>query len=247
MNDHAMTWLLVNKIRFERSTSYGDLTATVRRAAQSMVHWKGCNSEPNLREEEYWNTACAVVVAFRGKNWVQKQLKGSSNGSAGQSSRLTRCPTHHNDLPVATFHGDRSIVETLLKEGADVNAIDEYLGDALYAAAYRGNTDIVGILLEYGADIDKRWNTQLLAAADKGYVEVVQLLLDKGANINGGGGTNCLLAACRNGHEHVVRLLLTRYDIDVNVKNPIGQTPLLVAAQNKHWAVMRPLLERDQC
>jgi hypothetical protein len=62
MNDHTMTWLLVNKIRFERNRSREDLTTTVRHAAQSMVYWKACNSEINVCEEGYWNSASVCSI-----------------------------------------------------------------------------------------------------------------------------------------------------------------------------------------
>jgi ankyrin repeat protein len=40
------------------------------------------------------------------------------------------------------------------KRGVDVNTFTEYPDNDLYAAAYGGNTDIVGLLLEHGADIN---------------------------------------------------------------------------------------------
>jgi hypothetical protein len=113
-----------------------------------MVYWKACNSKSSVCEEEYWNTVCAVAVAYQGKNWACQQLKGSFDDSSGLSSRQTDFPTHHDALPVAAYRGDRSTVETLLKKGADVNASSGCLGYALYAAVYRGNTDIVGVLLD---------------------------------------------------------------------------------------------------
>ncbi len=115
------------------------LATAVREAAQSMAQWKACNSEPSAREEEYWNTACAVGVANRGRAWVGKRLKRSCNDSSDLRSRLAGYPPHHRGFPVAASHGDAEIVQMLLNEGADMNAFDEYLGNPLYAAAYHGN------------------------------------------------------------------------------------------------------------
>lgn len=179
LNECNMTWLLVTKISIETNIPYADITAALRRAAQSMVYWKACSFGLSVCEEEYWNTACAVVVAYQGKNWVCEQLKVSFDDAPGPSSRQAECPTLYDGLLIAAYHGDRSIVETLLREGADVNASNGCLGYALYAAAYRGNTDIVGVLLEHGADvsIEGVLGTPLHVAAYHDYCQVTGLLL----------------------------------------------------------------------
>jgi ankyrin repeat protein len=162
MSYYTVTWLLVNKISSEGDTSYGDLITTVRHAAQSIVYWKACDSDTSVHEEGYWNTVCAVVVAHKGRSWVCKQLKGSLNDSPGLSSLLTRCPPCNYDLPVAAYHGDKLIVKALMKRGADINASNKYLGNALLAAAYGGNTDIVSLLLEYNVNIKGVMGTPLI-------------------------------------------------------------------------------------
>lgn len=48
----------------------------------------------------------------------------------------------------------------------------------------------------------------------------------------------------RHGHEGVVRLLLTRDDVDVNSKNEYGRTPLSLAAIFRHEGV-KLLVARD--
>lgn len=55
-----------------------------------------------------------------------EQLKGSFDDSPGLSSRQTGCLTHHNS--VGAYRGDRSIVETLLTKGADVNVPNGCIG-----------------------------------------------------------------------------------------------------------------------
>lgn len=57
----------------------------------------------------------------------------------------------------------------------------------------------------------------LYAAARKGYTDIVELLLvQQGINVNGLGASNPLYAAAGNGHIEIVKLLLAQPGIDVN-------------------------------
>ena len=52
--------------------------------------------------------------------------------------------------------GGEEAVRVLLAAGADINAVNEADFTALHGAAFRGLNEIVGILVEHGADIDAR-------------------------------------------------------------------------------------------
>jgi ankyrin repeat protein len=63
----------------------------------------------------------------------------------------------------------------------------------LQAAAAQGHTEIVGILLEKGADINAaggRYGSSLQAAAAEGHTEIISILLDKGADTIAAVSTN---------------------------------------------------------
>jgi hypothetical protein len=74
-------------------------------------------------------------------------------------------------------------------------------GTLLMLASYNGNAEATRMLLEHGADVDRRndrGQTPLGGAAFKGYEEIVALLLHHGADIdadNGGGMTPLMFAA----------------------------------------------------
>jgi ankyrin repeat protein len=78
----------------------------------------------------------------------------------------------------------------------------------------------------------------LTKVAYQGREQVVKLLIDKGANVNAQGGTygSALTTASHIGHKPVVKLLLETNQIDVNLEDKDGQTPLLFATQNGHEA-----------
>ena len=90
-------------------------------------------------------------------------------------------------------------------------------------------------------------DTWLLGAAAEGQKIVVQRLLDNGAELNpkDKDGQTPLSLAARNGHEAVVKLLLSRDDVAADSQDEDGRTPLSWAAENGHEAVVKLLLSRD--
>ncbi|KAH7386811.1 hypothetical protein DE146DRAFT_759229 [Phaeosphaeria sp. MPI-PUGE-AT-0046c] len=85
----------------------------------------------------------------------------------------------------------RDVVTFLLNKGADVNAQGGDYGNALEAAAFKGNKAIVRLLLNKNANVNAqggRYSNTLQAASLKGYEAIVRLLLNKNANVNAQGG-----------------------------------------------------------
>ena len=90
--------------------------------------------------------------------------------------------------------------------------------------------------------------TGLHCASYFGIDEVVDTLIDmKGCNINQGDcwGFTPLIWAARQGNQGVLKLLLTRHDVDPDQPDDNGQTPLLWASSSGHETVVRLLLARD--
>ena len=126
-------------------------------------------------------------------------------------------------LSPAISSGNTKEVSRLLDAGTDVNAkllYDEFgnplnLSPVQFAAA-RGQTDVLKLLLEKGAQpVNPRGNVKgdiLLTAAMNGRTETVRWILDQMADINGKDGNGCtaLILGAYNGHPACVSLLLSR-------------------------------------
>ena len=117
---------------------------------------------------------------------------------------------------------DLDTARLILKSGADVN-----LRTPLRRAAYCNHVDVVRLLLEFRAEVDRRdkWGkTPLIAAAKEGHDECVRVLLDAGAAVDASeeNGKGALYYACSAGHTSTVQLLLER-GADVSARH--GRDP----------------------
>ncbi|CAG8955662.1 hypothetical protein HYFRA_00010926 [Hymenoscyphus fraxineus] len=132
-----------------------------------------------------------------------------------------------------------STVELLLNMGASPNAEGTEFGNALQAAAYDGNEDILRLLLDRGANPNQKYGddtygTALQAAAFQGTLANVQLLVELGALINFskvGLFGNPLYAACSTGRDEIVEFLISR-GADVNAAGGEYDYSIIIASEN---------------
>ena len=110
---------------------------------------------------------------------------------AGRTVNRNAVRSLHN----AVINNDIESVRTLIRSGANVNAVDdEWMGgngtlgwSPLHLAAYRGHRDIVALLVDRGANVDAVDNygwTALHLAAYRGHRDIVELILASGANVS---------------------------------------------------------------
>ncbi|MFT5239721.1 MAG: hypothetical protein ACI9X0_000686 [Kiritimatiellia bacterium] len=119
-----------------------------------------------------------------------------SDSEAGKGAR--------EDIPIiqAAYDGDVDVVEKLIDEGADVNALTGEKGwTALLYACKKGSDEVADLLLKAGAKMNYQlpWRqySPLMLAVDSGNTNVVYLLLKSGAdpNLKDMYGTTALMRA----------------------------------------------------
>lgn len=148
----------------------------------------------------------------------------------------------------AVKNADVAAVRTLLARGADVNGREPDGTTPLYWAVKGNHTAVAEALIRAGADVNAvtRYGvTPLSVACLNGNPSMVELLLAAGADANTSlpGGESALMTAARTGEAAIVDLLV-RHGADVNAQESTrGQTPLMWAAGEGHWRVVRTLLE----
>lgn len=108
-------------------------------------------------------------------------------------SKRQRGGTINNNIKLirSSMFGHRKAVRKLLEQdGIDVNAKNSDGYTALILASSNGRTEIVAMLLDAGANVNARTNTNywgstaLIRASENKHTEIVAMLLDNGADVN---------------------------------------------------------------
>jgi ankyrin repeat protein len=175
---------------------------------------------------------------------------------------------HYGATPMslAAEVGNADVLKLLLEVGANADSPNPDGQTALLAVARTGNVEAAQLLLGHGATVDARekWGgqTALMWASARRHPEMMQLLISKGADVNArsidrdyqrhvtaegrpksldsGGFTPLLYAARENCIACVDVLLENKADIDL--PDPEGVSPLLVAIMNANWDLAKQLI-----
>ncbi len=122
---------------------------------------------------------------------------------------LTGCAPQLTQLETAAQLGDVKQIETLLKQGANINE-----GSPLPMAIYSdASIDTVRLLLDKGADINREWHGSwwkpIHIAAERGNENMVKLLIDRGADVTVplSQGKTASIIAEEKGYTSIARLL----------------------------------------
>lgn len=192
---------------------------------------------------------------------VQALLKAGADANARNDYGAT-------PLSEAAVTGNVGILKALLQAGADVNSSNDDGQTALMLVARGGRLDAAQLLLKRGAKIDARekWRQQtaLMWAAAQRQPQMVRLLVKHGADVNArslvnkwerqvtveprsqarpSGGFTPLLYAARSGCVECAAALLAGR-AEVNLTDPDGVTPLLLATLNLNFDTAKLLLEK---
>lgn len=164
-----------------------------------------------------------------------------------QDSR-SRTPLH-----VAVYLKQPEAARTLLKLGANPNALDMDRYDVVTIAAVANDLEMLRLVLEGGAsaaNVTSRYNgTALIAAAHLGHTEAVQILIDAKAPLNhvNSIGLTALMESVvlgNGGANHTATLkALVDAGADVNIADKRGITPLQ-HARRRGYVNMARILEQ---
>jgi ankyrin repeat protein len=170
-------------------------------------------------------------------------------------------------MSLAAEVANTRILTALLEAGADADSPNPEGQTALMAVARTGSVEAAKLLLDHGATVDARehWGgqTALMWASARRHPDMMKLLISHGAdvdarsihrdyqrhvtaegrpkNLDSGGFTPLLYAARENCIACVDVLLANGADIDL--PDPDGVSPLLLAIMNVNWDLAKRLIE----
>lgn len=126
---------------------------------------------------------------------------GADANALCQRKNYTKCSALHTAARTGDVVGARIIVEEM---NGDVNIEDGNGAPPLYTAALHRNTAIVSLLLDHGADVNRRESdddykrSALYIAVRRRHEDVVHLLIRRGANVNVQCSEECLEGRCKS-------------------------------------------------
>jgi ankyrin repeat protein len=149
-------------------------------------------------------------------------------------------------LSIACLLGENDIARQLLKQGADVNAVDSSGYSALHRASSKDQVNTVSLLLASGAHINiknQKDETPLYLAAEAGNHKTVKFLLSKGADptLLSSNKTSALAVAIANKRKDVAMILADKDLDDASI-----HTALFLAIQKELEPVAVKLVKRDK-
>jgi ankyrin repeat protein len=170
-------------------------------------------------------------------------------------------------MQLAADASNTEMIQLLLKAGADPDSPNPDGETALHLVARAGNLDAAKMLLRAGAHVDAHerfgGQTPLMWAAARRHPEMVELLAAKGADVNARslirdfqrvataesrakfldrGGFTPLLYAARENCRECVEVLL-KHKVDVDLPDPSGMSPMVIAMMNGNWDIAKRLIE----
>ena len=155
-------------------------------------------------------------------------------------------------LMYAASGGHVSVVQSLLKNGANPNLVCERSSSSLHRAIAVNDVNIARTLLDHPnidlsiLDTSRNDATSLMLAASLRRSQILPIILHKpGLDVNFGSGaykSTALTLAASSGDAQIVRQVLSHPNVDVNKRN-LTCTALTEAARSGFYSVVEALLD----
>ena len=152
-------------------------------------------------------------------------------------------------LIVATLNKQEDVVETLLEQGVNVDALDKEGCSAIFYAVAKGFRPIVKLLVRSDRGWERYGMELVFLAAACGEEETLDLLLMQGANRGGTwtlkDGRTCLMRAVQEKNVSAVKLVKRRMEKDNKTHNEDRTDALKAAEETKQFRIRE--LKKGRC
>jgi len=160
----------------------------------------------------------------------------------------------HTPAQEAAYHSQSTVLQFLIENGCDMNAVDHNDWTLLHAAVQKGDLQTAIYLLTTKPELinqqTKGGLTALYFAVTYGHIDLINLLLKQKANVDlcDNDGGSVLHVAVQKGHEKIVSMLLSQYPALAKKKTNAQYgfyTALSVAIFYKQKNIIPALLQAD--
>ncbi|KIW78252.1 hypothetical protein Z517_08086 [Fonsecaea pedrosoi CBS 271.37] len=207
-------------------------------------------ADPNIEDHAGKNTLQIMASeSKRNTAWSAKALSTLLSKIKNLNKRDSQGREGRTPLLWAAAKGQLALVGALLRIGVgvvDVNQSNDQGHSALHLAARHDEPEMIKLLVFSGAKIEARGDgdwTPLLWAAKEGNESAIDALLTSNANVNArtSSGMTSLHWAAESGKLSAVKRILRERNAHKNSKDSFDSTPLIRAAQNGHWDIVKEL------
>ena len=221
------------------------------------------NSQPHLDSavQALWYSDSPIVADWDVKSGIHPLHLAAYCGLGNVVSKLLKsgvavdCRDSLETTPLmhATSGGHISIVQILLRAGANPNLVCGRSSSSLHRAIANNDVDVARLLLDQPEidlgviDTSRNDATPLMLAASLRRTQILPIILHKpGLDVNarspGPSKSTALTIAASTGDPQVVRQILSHPDVDVNKRNH-WCTALTEAAQSGSLSIVEALLD----
>ncbi|XP_071104885.1 serine/threonine-protein phosphatase 6 regulatory ankyrin repeat subunit B-like [Haliotis cracherodii] len=186
---------------------------------------------------------CLMYACEGGNMSIVKHLLSMKTSIINRRDRLGSTPVM---IAAKARHSD--VYHLLVSEGADLSFTGDRGRDCLMYACEGGNMSIVKHLLSMKTfNINRRdWFncTPVMMAAKARHYDVYHLLVSEGADLSltDDRDRDCLMLACEEGNMSIVKHLLSLKTLNINRRDRLGSTPVMMAAEAGHSDVYHLLV-----
>jgi hypothetical protein len=177
-------------------------------------------------------------------------LLAGGSGARAQLLPFLSQPTAKPDpvtYGVQVEAGNLAAVKDWLDAGMDPDYVADRIGTGLMIAAWYGNIPMMELLVQRGAQIDRKnalGERAIMHAAWRGQNEAIKWLLARGAKVNSEPMQwSPLHFAVFAGHAESMKLLLER-GADINARSTNGSSPIMMAVYEGHDLLVKDLISR---
>lgn len=261
-NEEAIKILIKNGLKLKDEVHA--LSCAITMGHCSMVNFFITEGIHLNAKDDYGRTPLDIAIFMLSKKFVESLYSKCSIEIAHKTSDQLRVeikkiiglllengaiPNVKNNFNIGfAMLDDKELAEVLLKHKADPNMIvdEKYNHPILTAAVSRDNKELVMLLLEYGADVNRRSSDLVTALFYAKSKAIVELLIKKGIDVDAKdfeGYTALNLAIYMNKEEIIEPLILN--GADVNVIGADGYSPLARATMHCSQNVVDLLIKNN--